>query len=597
MSSSTGWYRVVVGLQKVAQAAARETSEDVGMVASRAAQHGFQMASRVTSQEANNAFVPISPVASSMSSSSSYSWEQDSSDRAMSSVVSSMISSSSSEEEQAASLLTSEEADVRSDQSLAAENTIRAAPELIVAAEETTTHIPEGRAVPSSRFGRAMGFASLGAGLALGTAVEGVSRLVGKGSSGSIVVNDANADRFAASLCRMRGAALKLGQMLSIQDESLLPPALTRALEQVRKGADAMPHYQLEQQMTQQLGSDWRTKFERFDDLPFAAASIGQVHRATIRNGAGILQEVVVKVQYPGVAESIESDLYNISMLVKWSGLAPKGLFLENVLRVGQAELKVECSYQRELVNQERIRRLVQADPYLTKNRFVVPDVMEEWSTEQVLTSEFRPGGTIDKVSHLDQEERNRIGRAILYVTFQEIFGWRFMQTDPNWGNFLYDVGSQTTSLIDFGATREYSKPFVDGYLRIVWASANRDEETLMEQSHRMHFLTGQENAEMLHAHKSSGFTVGEPFWNDEPFDFRGSKISTRMGEHLSVFLKHRLTAPPEEVYSLHRKIAGAFMLNIKLGSVIQCRDILEDIVANYNFEDGMEPPSLYHKS
>lgn len=165
------------------------------------------------------------------------------------------------------------------------------------------------------------------------------------------------------------------------------------------------------------------------------------------------------------------------------------------------------------------------------------------------------------------------------------------MQTDPNWGNFLYDVGSQTTGLIDFGAAREYSKQFVDGYLRIVWASANQDENTLMEQSHKMGFLTGDENTQMLRAHKLSGFTVGEPFWDDKPFDFRGSSISQRMGEHTAVFLRHRLTPPPEEVYTLHRKLAGAYMLCIKLGAVVQARDMLQNIVRNHQFDDGMENP------
>lgn len=457
-------------------------------------------------------------------------------------------------------------------------------------------HLLEGRPVPSTRIGRAAGFAQLGAGLALGAAAEGFSRLFGAGSGGasspttSILVNDANSDRLASSLCRMRGAALKMGQMLSIQDESLLPPALQRALKQVRQGAEAMPKYQLLRQLESQLGPDWCLRFVSFDERPFAAASIGQVHRAQVRRSNGTVQDVVVKVQYPGVGRSIESDLRNLAMLVKWTGMAPKGLFLDNVIRVGQQELSVECDYKRELLNQRRIRQLVESDPVLRENRFVVPDVIDELCTDEILTSEYRHGGTIDKVSDLDQEERNRIARTIMYLTMKELFVWRFMQTDPNWGNFLYDVGTGTTSLIDFGATREYSKSFVDGYLRIVWASANREESALMEQSYRMHFLTGDENDEMLRAHKLSGYTVGEPFHNDEPFDFRGSSISTRMGEHTSVFLRHRLTPPPEEVYTLHRKLAGAYMLCIKLGAVIQCRDMLETIVANHTFDDGLEP-------
>ena len=405
--------------------------------------------------------------------------------------------------------------------------------------------LEQGEAVPSTRFGRAFGFAKLGFGLAMGTAAEFASRLVPgrqQSNSSSVVATDANADRLAATLCRMRGAALKMGQMLSIQDESLLPPALSRALLQVRQGAHAMPNYQLFQQLESQLGHDWREKFESFDESPFAAASIGQVHRATIERD-GRKRNVVVKVQYPGVARSIESDLRNLSMLVTMTGLSPKGLFIENVIRVGRDELKVECNYINEMANQMKFRELVASDLRLVESRFTVPNVIDDLTSEQVITTDYAPGGTIDKVSHLDQEERNRIGQTILYLTMKELFDWRLMQTDPNWGNFLYDVGSRETTLIDFGATRSYSKEFVDGYLRIVWASANRDEATLMEQSRRMQFLTGEENDTMLRAHKLSGYTVGEPFWtDDEPFDFRGSNISTRMGEHTSVFLQHRLT-------------------------------------------------------
>merc|ERR1719273_665853 len=95
----------------------------------------------------------------------------------------------------------------------------------------------------------------------------------------------------------------------------------------------------------------------------------------------------------------------------------------------------------------------------------------------------------------------------------------------------------------------------------------------------------------MMQAHKQSGFCLGEPFQNYEPYDFRSSKITSRISEHGSVFLKHRLTPPPEEVYTLHRKLAGAFNLCIKLGAKVQCRELLLNIMENYSFEDGMEHP------
>ena len=251
---------------------------------------------------------------------------------------------------------------------------------------------------------------------------------------------------------------------------------------------------------------------------------------------------MIKKVQYPGVADSIESDLSNLSMLVQATGLAPPGLFLENVIRVGRDELKVECDYRRELEHQKRFKSLISSDPVLVAERFVVPDVIEELSTDRILVTEYVHGGTIDKVVDLDASERNRIGRAIMRLTMFELFVWKFMQTDPNWGNFLYDVRTRTTYLIDFGAAREYDEEFVRGYLKIVVANANQDEETLMKESIRMGFLTGEENELMLEAHKLSGFCLGEPFQSYEPYDFKASKITSRISEHGSVFLRHRLT-------------------------------------------------------
>ena len=413
--------------------------------------------------------------------------------------------------------------------------------------DHETQHLPEGTAVPSSRLSRAFGFASLGAGLAIGTLGELARRTLGnttnsKHNNDSLVLsNDANAQRLSDSLRRMRGAAMKLGQMLSIQDESIAPPALTNALAQVRKGAEAMPKHQLMSQLDTEWVEGWKDKVI-LEDMPFAAASIGQVHRGTLLSNSDAPMKVAVKVQYPGVADSIESDLSNLSMLVKATGLAPPGLFLDNVIRVGRDELKVECDYLREMENHKRFEELIASDSILAADRFAVPKIYEDLCTERVLVTEYVRGGTIDKVVDLDQSERNRIGRAILRLTMLELFVWRFMQTDPNWGNFLYDVRTRTTYLIDFGAAREYDAEFVRGYLNIVTANADRDEDALMKESIRMGFLTGEENDIMLEAHKLSGFCLGEPFQSYEPYDFKSSRITSRISEHGSVFLKHRLT-------------------------------------------------------
>jgi len=135
-------------------------------------------------------------------------------------------------------------------------------------------------------------------------------------------MNEANVERLAATLCRLRGAALKVGQMLSFNDADVLPPAVRTLMERVRNGADWMPAWQLEETLRRELGDRWREHVESFDEEPVAAASIGQVHRATLVDG----RRVAIKVQYPGVSDSIVSDLWSMRQLVTCTGVVPPEL-------------------------------------------------------------------------------------------------------------------------------------------------------------------------------------------------------------------------------------------------------------------------------
>ncbi|EJK44579.1 hypothetical protein THAOC_36873 [Thalassiosira oceanica] len=434
--------------------------------------------------------------------------------------------------------------------------------------ERPPRHLPEGSAVPSTRVSRALGFASLGAGLAAGTAAELARRVwsTSPSSGPAVLSSDANARRLAGSLRRMRGAAMKLGQMLSIQDESIAPPALTRALESVREGAESMPEGQLLAQIDGQWGDGWRDRID-LEDRPFAAASIGQGSRQDpVPRRRGLDRVGPVEPVHAG-----EGDRPR-----------PPGPFpgQRHTGRSGRAQGRVRLRARaRESKALPRPRRLGRGP-----RRGPVRGAPRRGRAEHGPDpgDGVRQGGTVDRVMDMDQDERNRIGRAVMRLTMLELFVWRFMQTDPNWGNFLYDVRTRTTYLIDFGAAREYDEDFVRGYLNIVVANANRDEKALIDESIRMGFLTGDESNVMMEAHKMSGFCLGEPFQSYEPYDFKSSRITSRISEHGAVFLKHRLTPPPEEVYTLHRKLAGAYNLCIKIGAKISCRDLLDEMV-EYN--------------
>ena len=360
--------------------------------------------------------------------------------------------------------------------------------------------------VPESPLGRAVGFASLGASIFFGTLGDNISRAwsppsdsekaSGGKSLSSSVISEANAERLAEALCRMRGAALKIGQMLSIQDENILPPQIQSALERVRQGADVMPRGQLERVLANELGSDWQGRVAEFDYEPFAAASIGQVHRVTTLDG----RVAAMKVQYPGVSRSIESDVDNLMRLISIANVLPKGLYVESAVKVAKRELALECDYTWEQECQEKFRALVESDPQLSgagaasreskvdggDNMLVkvnVPRTIPELCTSKVMTSEWVRGVAIDKVASLPQQVRDRVGSTLLTVTLRELFEWRLMQTDPNFGNFLYDQEDRTLHLIDFGASKYFEESFVFEYLEMVHACSVRDAKKVVEKS------------------------------------------------------------------------------------------------------------------
>lgn len=447
---------------------------------------------------------------------------------------------------------------------------------------------PRERRVPSTPFSRALGFAGLGVGIAWGTIQESAKRIVfgtpnsqDKQSAVSPFLSEKNAERLALGLCRMRGAALKLGQMLSIQDETLVPAPILAALDVVRQGADVMPKKQLSQVLDAELGPEWKSKLTSFDYEPLAAASIGQVHKAVTKDGL----EVAMKIQYPGVADSIESDIENVKLLLDYTNLIPEGLYLDKAMKVAKEELSRECDYELEATNQKRFRDLLS-----NSKGFYVPMVIDDISSKRVLTTELVSGIPIDKVALLNQGTRNYVGKKLLELTLTELFVFRFMQTDPNWSNFLYDDATRTINLIDFGAARDYPKRFVDDYLRMVYACANGDRDAVIEMSQRLGFLSGMESEIMIDVHVQAGFVVGFPFSKPGGYDFRSSNITQSITNLGATMLRHRLRPPPDEVYSLHRKLSGAFLACIKLGAVVPCRELLLQVYEQYQFgEEGGE--------
>lgn len=210
--------------------------------------------------------------------------------------------------------------------------TILGKPEIIL---PKLSELAKQRSVPSSRIGRLASFGTLFAGLGVGTLNEMAKGALGLGGAQNIkeaLFSPGNTERIVDTLCKVRGAALKIGQILSIQDSSIVSPEMVKAFDRVRQAADYMPDRQVWKCMSSEFGDDWREAyFKTFDDRPFAAASIGQVHRAELRSNG---MQVAVKIQYPGVARSIGSDIDNLVGMLKVWDVFPAGFFIDNIVKV-----------------------------------------------------------------------------------------------------------------------------------------------------------------------------------------------------------------------------------------------------------------------
>ncbi|CEP19485.1 hypothetical protein [Parasitella parasitica] len=433
--------------------------------------------------------------------------------------------------------------------------------------------------IPTSRFGRLWNYGTLATGMGMGAINESFKRATGlsQESSGSVMLSESNVNRLVDKLSRMRGAALKMGQMLSIQgiqaagDKTGLPPQLEQILLRVHDSANYMPRKQMEKVLTKELGADWQSNFKDFDPIPIAAASIGQVHAATL---AATNEPVVVKIQYPGVAESIDSDLSNLKALVTFSNLLPPGLYLDNTIKVTREELAWECDYIREADNATRFKHLLADD-----DRYKVPSVAKDMCTKKVLVSERLQGRVLSKAVEESQAIRNDLGERLLRLCLREVFSFRFMQTDPNWSNFFYNKSQ--IELLDFGACREFPKEFVELYGRILTSAANDDREGVWSYSKQLGFVTGYETQVMRNAHIDSVMVLGEPFRETAPnnYDFSSQTITQRVRETIPVMLRHRLTPPPDETYGLHKKLSGAFLLCTKLGSQFDTKAVWKEEV------------------
>ncbi len=375
-----------------------------------------------------------------------------------------------------------------------------------------------------------------------------------------LLLTPSNARRVANQLATMRGAAMKVGQLLSMETSDFLPPELADILAQLRNRAFIMPRAQLIDSLESAYGEDWESLFKNFDYQPLASASIGQVHRATTLDD----HEIVLKIQYPGVAKSIDSDVDNIASLFKMTNLLPKHMDISDLLRDAKLQLHEEANYLQEAAYLESFVELLGDDP-----NYQIPKHHPELSTERILAMDYVRGEAIESLGDLDPSVIDRLMHNLFELTFKELFELRLMQTDANFANYLFQHDTQKIVLLDFGATRRFTKRFAIDYKRLLRAVAANDFEAIIIAADKLGYKAS-EASEQYKEFLVSVFCIAlEPFAKPGLYDFKTAGLSDRLSQlsQEGYGFKEFWQTPPTDILYLHRKLGGMFMLATRLGA------------------------------
>ena len=387
----------------------------------------------------------------------------------------------------------------------------------------------------------------------------------------NVFLTAANAEKLAKRLAGMRGAAMKMGQILSMESSDFLPREFADALAVLRDSANTMPHSQVRRVMGREYGKGWENRFEHFDFEPVAAASIGQVHRVVAKDG----RDLALKIQYPGVAKSINSDVDNMAMLLHVTKILPIEMDISGIIAEAKRQLQQEADYTIEANYLRDYRQLVQDE-----ERFVVPRVHDDLTTKRILAMDFVSGEPLESLGEdgVDQEIRNSVGALLESLMFRELFEFRTMQSDPNFANYLYQPIEDRIVLLDFGSTVSFEKEFTDRYGQISRALIEEDDGAARHYAEQIGYLNPGDSSEHAERVLDVIRMVCEPIRYDRIYNFGESDLFTRArdaGFEMVFSGSGEYRVPPPETIFLHRKLVGSFLLCARIRAMINVQDLI----------------------
>ena len=426
-------------------------------------------------------------------------------------------------------------------------------------------------AVPTGRSSRLFHMGGVVAAIAGGVVAGGLRQLASgqRPDLPNLLLTPSNALRLTSGLSHLRGAALKLGQMLSMDTGLVLSPQISQIFASLRDDAKPMPPKQLQTVLNAQWGPGWLKQFRRFDVRPFAAASIGQVHRAQTLDG----QDLAIKVQYPGVRDSIDSDVDNIATLMRLPGLVPSGMDLQPLLAEAKRQLHAEADYQAEANHLAQFGSLLAGS-----DMFLVPDLHPALCTSQVLAMRYVDSAPLDSLSHAPQALRDKVAAALIDLVLREIFVFGAMQTDPNWANYRYCPQSGRIVLLDFGAVQTIAPSLAADFRALAQVALDGEPKATRDAMLRIGYF-GPTTAPHHQTLIQSMFDLAMgPLRQSSPFDFGQSDLLEHLRDMGLAIGSDRDLAhvPPAATLFLHRKIGGMYLMAAKLRARVALRPMVE---------------------
>ncbi|GAA5213386.1 ABC1 kinase family protein [Corallincola platygyrae] len=430
--------------------------------------------------------------------------------------------------------------------------------------------VKKSKPIPTSRLSRLKKFGGLVGGVAAQMAFDGAAQLISgrRPSIDDLLLTPKNMLQLADKLAHLRGAAMKLGQMMSMDMGELLPEELAEILAVLRDSANPMTPLQLEWMLIENWGDDWRQRVADFENGPFAAASIGQVHKATAKDGTPL----AVKIQYPGIIQAIDSDIDNLGALLKLTKLVPPQIKLDALLAEVKSQLNSEADYRKEAAFLQSYRQRVGHMPAIT-----IPDAIDKLSNERILTMTYVEGIGLDKTLAFEQAIRDRLGQTLVELLVAELFEFRLLQSDPNLANYLYDPKQDKLVLLDFGATRPIPQNISDAYRQLIVFVAKGEWANAFEIAVNLGFFQRNSSRQVQDIFKHMCAIAAEPLLFAGAYDFGQADIAKRIQSLSQSLIPHRHTLgePPADALFIHRKVGGLYLLLSKLRAKVNINELV----------------------